>query len=85
MRERVTVVTLSVNLWSGSQYCDASLRLGGFDGEGMQSSSVLVVKSHSPRRTWTMELNQLERGGVKVWINDTKCIEVFFKNLSKLV
>ena len=76
---------MCVHLWTGSQYCDASLRLSGFDGEGVQSSSVLVVKSHSPRRTWTMELNQLERGGVKVWNNDTTCIEVFLKYLSKLV
>ena len=45
----------------GSQYCDGSLQLGGFDGEGVQSSSVIAIKSHSPKSMWTSKLYQRER------------------------
>ena len=37
---------------SGAVFCDATLRLGGFDGEGLQTSSVLVVKTHSAVPAW---------------------------------
>lgn len=37
----------------GSVYCDGILRSSGFDGEGVQSSSVLVVKQHTPSPKWT--------------------------------
>ena len=30
----------------GGVYCDCSLRSGGFTGEGVQGSSVLVMKTH---------------------------------------
>ena len=32
----------------GAVYCDCGLRLGGFTGEGVQGSSVLVIKTHRP-------------------------------------
>ena len=47
-------------------YCDAALRLGGFDGEGVQTPSVLVVKSHSMKPLWSTSLNRVEYGGYKV-------------------
>ena len=50
---------------AGSCFCDGSLRTGGFDGEGIQSSSVVAIKSHSFTPFWTTELGKLERG-VKV-------------------
>ena len=36
------------------------LRMGGFDGEGVQSGAVLVVKTHSPTPLWTKVKGQLE-------------------------
>ena len=50
----------------GAVYCDAVLRLGGFDGEGLQSSSVLVVKSHGAVPSWSRKLNHVEFKGTKV-------------------
>ena len=32
---------------TGGLYCDCGLRVGGFNGEGVQGSSVLVIKTHS--------------------------------------
>ncbi len=32
----------------------------------MQSAAVLVIKSHTPKKTWTSQLHQLERGGMRV-------------------
>ena len=37
---------------AGAVYCDRTLRMGGFDGEGVQSGAVLVVKSHSSTPMW---------------------------------
>ena len=37
----------------GAVYCDRMLRMSGFDGEGVQSGSVLVVKSHSSVPLWS--------------------------------
>ena len=31
----------------GALYCDCGLRVGGFNGEGVQGSSVLVTKTHN--------------------------------------
>ena len=50
---------------AGSYFCDGALRTGGFDGEGIQSSSVVAIKSHSSTPFWTAELGKLELG-VKV-------------------
>ena len=50
---------------AGSCFCDGALRTGGFDGEGIQSSSVVAIKSHSFTPFWTAELGKSERG-VKV-------------------
>ena len=36
------------------------LRMGGFDGEGVQSGAVLVVKTHSSTPMWTKVRGQLE-------------------------
>ena len=47
---------------AGSYFCDGSLRTGGFDGEGTQSSSVVAIKSHSSTPFWTAELGKMERG-----------------------
>ena len=47
---------------TGAVYCDRMLRLGGFDGEGVQSGSVLVVKSHSSIPLWSKVIGQLEFG-----------------------
>ena len=48
-----------------SCFCDGSLRTRGFDREGIQSSSVVTIKSHSFTPFWTTELGKLELG-VKV-------------------
>ena len=34
-------------IYSGSVYCDTSIWRAGMIGEGVKSSSVLVVKSHN--------------------------------------
>ena len=36
----------------GSVYCDVNLRSAGFNGEGVQSSSVIAVKTHSYEPLW---------------------------------
>ena len=46
---------------AGSYFCDGAIRTGGFDGEGIQSSSVVAIKSHSFTPFWTTELGKLER------------------------
>ena len=45
---------------TGAVYCDRMLRMGGFDGEGVQSGAVLVVKIHSPTPLWTKVKGQPE-------------------------
>ena len=57
----------------GAVYCDRMLRLGGFDGEGVQSGSVLVVKSHSSIPLWSKVIGQLEFGP-KVSLHVVTCI-----------
>ena len=32
---------------TGGLYCDCGLRVGGFNGEGVKGSSVLVMKTHN--------------------------------------
>ena len=46
----------------GAVYCDRMLRMGGFDGEGVQSGSVLVVKSHSSIPLWSKVIGRSEHG-----------------------
>ena len=41
------------SITTGSIYCDRSLRGSGFDGEKIQSSSVLVTKEHLRIPRWT--------------------------------
>ncbi len=48
---------LFVHYTIGSVYCDGALRSSGFDGEGVQSASVLVVKQHTPVPKWTTVKN----------------------------
>eukprot|EP00731_Ephydatia_muelleri_P015677 Em0009g101a len=38
---------------TGATYCDISLRVQGFPGEGISSPSTLVVKTHNPYPHWT--------------------------------
>lgn len=38
---------------SGAVYCDVYLKEAGFNGEGLRSGSVLVVKTHKANITWT--------------------------------
>ena len=38
-----------LSIYSGGLYCDCGLRTGGFTGEGVQGSSVLVMKTHNPK------------------------------------
>ena len=40
------LLELATNICTGSIYCDRDLRAGGFAGEGLYSSSTLVVKTH---------------------------------------
>ena len=35
--------------YTGSIYCDPDIMLSGMIGEGVDSSSVLVVKTHNPK------------------------------------
>ena len=65
-RKRVALVSLpgSGNTWvrgileavtgicSGSIYCDRSLREGGFCGEGLRGSNLMVVKTHDSSLSW---------------------------------
>ena len=46
--------------YAGAVYCDRMLRVGGFDGEGVQSGAVLVVKTHSITPLWTKIKGRLE-------------------------
>ena len=58
---------------AGSYFCDGALRTGGFDGEGIQSSSVVAIKSHLFTPFWTTELGKLELGvGVRVRLDKVK-------------
>ena len=38
---------------TGAVYCDVYLKEAGFNGEGLRSGSVLVVKTHKANITWT--------------------------------
>ena len=38
---------------AGSVYCDVHLKEAGFNGEEIRSGSVLVVKTHKAKFTWT--------------------------------
>ena len=43
--------------------------MGGFDGEGVQSGSVLVVKSHSSIPLWSKVIGRSEHGPkVSQWV-----------------
>lgn len=41
---------------TGSMWCDASLKLGGFCGDGVRNRSTLVVKIHNPAIRWVGEV-----------------------------
>ena len=41
------IVLTLLYIHTGGLYCDCSLRVGGFNGEGIQGSSVLVMKTHN--------------------------------------
>ena len=39
----------------GSMYCDVPIWMSGSVGEGINSGSVLVVKTHSPVEDWAKQ------------------------------
>ena len=43
---------LPLYILSGSVYCDSSLRVSGFNGEGVSSSAALAVKTHESPKTF---------------------------------
>ena len=50
----------------GSPYCDGDIRDGGYNGENVESASVVAIKSHSDIATWSTKLKVLEHGGFMV-------------------
>ena len=46
------ILEVATGICTGAIYCDASLRSQGFIGEGLQSGSVLVVKTHGSAAMW---------------------------------
>ena len=47
-----TLLEKATGVCTGSYACDMSLRFAGFTGEGIQSSNVLVVKTHEAKPHW---------------------------------
>ena len=43
----------SLFIYLGSMYCDLHLKEAGFNGEKLTSGSVIVVKTHKAKVTWT--------------------------------
>ena len=59
---------------TGSIYCDRILRGSGFDGEKIQSSSVLVTKEHLRVPHWTHTRNAHEfMSKVHIMAYSAKC------------
>ena len=46
------ILEVATGICTGAIYCDASLRSQSFIGEGLQSGSVLVVKTHGSAAMW---------------------------------
>ena len=46
------ILEVATGICTGAIYCDASLRSQSFIGEGVQSGSVLVVKTHGSAAMW---------------------------------
>ena len=47
-----TLLEKATGVCTGSYACDMSLRYAGFTGEGIQSSNVIVVKTHEAKPHW---------------------------------
>lgn len=47
-----TLLEKATGVCTGSYACDMSLRYAGFTGEGIQSSNVIVVKTHEGKPHW---------------------------------
>ena len=46
------ILETATGICSGSLYCDRSLREGGFCGEGLRGSNLIVVKTHDSSLSW---------------------------------